>query len=175
MSDAVYFGFQYRMQYEMDLSENGNLKTRHFLPLPSDILSWLALTVIGGVLGGASYEMAKFATKKIISKISSESENDKIANALIVLSQEEFEKLEAYILDYYEGLNDINPEIRGALFEEMVAHEMENVVEEERDPERLKDYQYLISKAIPRVEKKFSKRITEKEFKEMWKAIDLSG
>ena len=175
LSDAVRFGFQYRIQYEKDLSKNGNLNTRKFIAPPYDILIWLALTVIAGVVGNASYDIAKFATKKLISKISSESENAKIPCAYIVLTQEEYKQFESYILDYYAGPKNISPEIRAALIDEMIVHEIENVAEETKEPELLRDQRYLMSEAVPRAKKRFSKRITEEELKEMWKAIDMSG
>lgn len=118
--EALRFGYLYRKQYEKDYAKRGNLNTRYCLCPASEIFVFLAVSAISGIIGGVSYDVIKKIVSKIKSKISSfPIKYDRKLNT-VLNNPAELRIFIQYIKEFYTGLDNINPEIKNAIREEMI-------------------------------------------------------
>lgn len=169
--DAVHFGDY----YERQLRDNGNIKNHTFILPLEQLLSWVALAAIGGVICGASFELFKVVLKKIVSQFQQHPNKDKLPCIHILEDQVKVNVFLSYINDYYLGLKDVDKEVRNAIIHEMTVHEAVRIVEEEPNLKFPEDLEYLNKKAEKRAIDRINSRISEKDLKEIWKQIDISN
>ena len=81
----------------------------------------------------------------------------------------------SYLGDYYAGLNNIDEKVRNSIIHEMIVHESEKIIEEEPELKFPEAREYLYKKAKVRVRNKINSRISEEEWMEIWKNVDLSA
>ena len=116
--DAVHFGYQYRIVYEEQPKEG--LQARFSLLLLHEIVEWITLAAISGLVGGASTELAKRAIAKIRKQVAADPELKDLDEAKLILDEEEFKKLTLYVTDFLTGMDNVPREVKAAIIEEMV-------------------------------------------------------
>jgi hypothetical protein len=168
-SSAAHYGYLYRGLYEDEFEEHGEIPAYDIAPV-SDALTWMALAALSGIIGGASWELAGAAVRRIFKQVDREKPDSLQVRAL--QDQEKLKKFLLYIQDFVEGLQTADPRIRSAILTEMIITEEVRLNREERagaGPEERE------ARAIERVKNTLSDRPTEEDFRDAWKNIDLSG
>ncbi len=130
VSRSVRYGWLYRKVYEKCLQENGELNTRLCLKEAPEIINFIALAAISGIIGNISTDIVK----KIISKIkvqinqrkSRHSEQDSLN---IIYNEEEMEKFIKYIREFYECFDMLEEPIKKAIYEEIIVDKISTSLE----------------------------------------------
>ncbi len=164
-SDAVRFGYQYRIVYEEHLEEEGPWK-HHTLPLLPEIVEWVVLAAISGMIGGASWDLAKHVVAKLRTQIATEPELRELDQAKLILNDEEFGKLLVYVADFLKGMENVAPEVRAAIIDEMI---MERAVELMGRGEGATESTSPVAGAIEELNKE--NLLDQAEFEDMWKRM----
>ena len=120
LNQYILFGYQYREKYENQLKTEGEIKTKYQLLPLSDIFAWVGLAVLGGVIGGASWDFVKYVSKKIASQTDDDSLKE------IVYDDNNLKIFANYLLDYHRSFKNIDDKVQDAIFEEMRAHQAED-------------------------------------------------
>lgn len=169
VSSAAHYGYLYRGLYEEELEEHGEIPACDIGPV-SDALTWMALAALSGIIGGASWELAGVAVRRIFKQV--EKEKPDSLQVRTLQDQEKLEKFVRYLQDFVEGLQAADPRIKSAIFTEMVINEAVRLNIEERSGPAPEGFE---ARAIERVKNTLSDRPTEEDFRDAWKNIDLSG
>jgi hypothetical protein len=167
---AVHYGYCYRGFYEDELEEHGEIPACNIGPA-GEALTWLALAALSGIVGGASWELAGAAVRRIFRQI----DKDEIGRAEVKALQdsEELKKFVLYIQDFVEVFRAADPRISGAVLTEMVIDEQVKLhLEEGAGTGATEDSEAL---AVERVKHALNDRPNEEDFREAWKNVDLSG
>lgn len=128
--DAVQFGWNYRRRYERDLRERGRIDTHYSLAPYDEILSFIALAVISGIVGGASYDAAKAALRKILDFAGQKGRRGEESRIFSLIdNREDMELFLRYIDEYYTSFDEIDEAVRNAVFEEMVVDQISPTLE----------------------------------------------
>lgn len=117
----ILFGYHYRKAYEDQYLRLGTIETKYHLGILGESFAWLGLSVLSGVIGGASWDFVKSLSKKIASQLKSKDISQ------IVSDDEQLRLFSEYMLDYHHSFKNIKDEIREALLEEMEAHAAEGL------------------------------------------------
>jgi hypothetical protein len=164
-SDAVRFGYQYRMVYEEGLQEEGPRRHHSLLLLP-EVVEWVVLAAISGIIGGASLDLAKHAVAKLRMQIAAEPELKDLEQAKVVLNEEEFRKLLVYVADFLKGMENVPPEVRAAIINEMI---MDRAVELMERREGASESRSPIEDAVEELNKE--DLLDQADFEDMWKRM----
>jgi hypothetical protein len=108
---AARYGVQYREFYDQE--DEATLKPS-LVPL-GELGTFIALAVASGVLGNASYDLAKVALKRILSQRELCKDQDNVTFA-----EEDIEKLISYLVDYEDGFSQLPERIRHEIAEEIL-------------------------------------------------------
>lgn len=166
-SDAVHFGYQYRLVYEEELGEEPR---RHYsLLLLHEVVEWMVLAAISGLIGGASTELAKRAIVRIREQVAAEPELRKLDEAKIILDEEEFSKLLLYVTDFLNGMDNVPREVKSAIMEEMVTQRAVEVIARKREAGEALGSRSPVSEAAEELKK--DNPLESADFAHMWKDI----
>jgi hypothetical protein len=168
-SSAAYCGYLYRKLYEEELEENGEIPACDIAPV-TDALTWMALAALSGILGGASWELAGAAVRRILKQ--SDREKSDLLQVKALQDEEKLKKFLLYIQDFVEGLQAADPRIRSAVLTEMVINEAVRLNLEERAGTGPKGSE---ARAVENVKSILNDPPNEEEFRDAWKNIDMSG
>jgi hypothetical protein len=116
---VVRFGFQYPEQYRKDYEAERDSRVRYFLLPPHEILVFVALAVLSGIVGNASYDLVKAVVRRIKATFDSETHAD-----LPVIDDAFVEQLDQCFRDFLSGMRDLTPEARLAVIEEIIVDRM---------------------------------------------------
>lgn len=184
--EAVHYGWNYRLKYEKDLKERGRIDTHYYLEHYEEIFNFIALAAASGIVGGFAYDIVKKVVIKIsefVKQNGSEKEKSKILS--LIDNEEDMKKFLQYIDEYYRCFEDIDEEVRDAIFEEMVVDKMSTTLENiiitqngDIDIDRIKQISPFseeeIFKSMIEVRRNIANRKQHKntEFKNFWKNLD---
>ena len=187
-TDAVRYGWQYRRVYSDQAPED---TTRYYLPEPSQLLIWAAIAAASGVIGNASWALVRSIVARLVEWASSETElSDQDIETL--RQQSERDLLFHYLDDYFGRRTPYPPHVRAAVIEEMLVHEATDMAKEkglpESYPETIEGMIQLAIERLPQTPEEMkevfeeaARRIrdrpdlSEDDFAECWKNVDLSG
>lgn len=128
--EAVYFGWEYRLKYEKELEEKGRIDTHYYLEQCEEIFNFIALAVASGIVGGFAYDVVKKVIRKIADFVKHKGNKEEKSKIFDLIEKEENMKLFIqYIDEYYTCFENINEEVRNAIFEEMVVDKMSATLE----------------------------------------------
>ena len=124
--NVVHYGYNYRVFYEEQLKKSGAIRKKASLINPTTYYEWLAVAVLGGVIGNFSYDILKQVVSQITESIKSKKQktslNTKEEELLLILSnKKELKKFEKYIIAYYKDFPRLNPLIKNVISEEEIA------------------------------------------------------
>jgi len=170
----VHFGYYYRNYYEKQLRKKDSIEVHAFIFPPNQLLSWIPLSALGGIIGGTSFEISKVILGKIISQFKKLQE-DNLPGNQIFEDRESIARFLSCLGDYYHGLTNIDEEVRNAIIHEMIVHESEKILEEEPSLKFPEATEYLHNKAKNRVRDKITSRISEEEWNAIWNNVDMSA
>jgi hypothetical protein len=131
----------------------------------------MALAALSGILGGASWELAGAAVRRIFKQINKEKPGS-LELAALQDDPEALKKFVLYIHDFVEGFRTADPRIRSAVLSEMVINEKVRLHLEECADAGAVESEAL---AVQRVKDTLNNRPAEEDFRDVWKNIDLSG
>jgi len=133
---AVHYGYQYRVEYEKQVSENGNVNVKYSLFQPDTWYEWLAMAALSGLVGTYATDLVKFVGKQILSTLQPKIDNQtlnqeeqKIVNFLSDNNQ--LNKFTIYINNYYNGMPKVDKKVEEAIIEEELAHMASEDMKEE--------------------------------------------
>lgn len=121
INQYILFGYSYRKKYEEQYAETGKIDTKYQLGILSEPFAWVGLAVISGVIGGASWDLVKYLSKKIASQVKDENLTKLVSN------EEKLKRFSVYMLDYHQSFRGVTDDVQGAIFEEMRAHVAEHM------------------------------------------------
>lgn len=184
--EAVHYGWNYRLQYEKDLKERGRIDTHYYLEQYEEIFNFIALAAASNIVGGFAYDIVKKVVTKVyefVKQNGSEKEKSKIFS--LIDSEEDMKKFLQYIDEYYRCFENIDEEVRAAIFEEMIVDKMSTTLEniiitqnDDMDIDRIKEISPFseeeIFKSMIEVRRKIAIRKPHKntEFENFWEKID---
>ncbi len=166
---AADYGYGYRAVYEEELEEQGEIPAYGMLPI-SEVFVWMALAALSGIVGGASWEIAGAAVRRIIKQAAKEKAESSELNAFE--DEKEFKQFLIYIQDFVEGFRNTDPRVRSAVLTEMVINEKVRLHLEEGYRGAPEEENTL---AMRRVKSILQDVPSKEDFHEVWKNIDLSG
>lgn len=128
---AVHFGWVYRLQYEHDLEKNGKITVHYYLEPCEEILSFIALAAASGIIGGFAYDIIKKVIGSIVKFVRQKgSQEQKSKVSALVDEEENMQRFLQYVDEYYTCFENISPEVRNAIFEEMVVDKISPTLEQ---------------------------------------------
>jgi len=167
--DVVYHGHLYRRKYEDNIT-SGDTRARYLLVEPSDVLVWLGITVLSGILGGASWDLVRAVAGRIRNSLS---DTDTPTPDVDVLRNDAEE--------YVTGMANIDPAVRSAILEEILVHAAAPRLAEAvallethdsapvNDPELVADAIAMAAKDA--LEKYRSLRSSKRDFEGLWSQL----
>lgn len=127
---AIHYGWNYRLQYEHDLAETGAITTHYYLEQFEEIFNFIALAAASGIAGGVAYDVVKKVIASIADFVKQRgSQKQKSKVSALIDNREEMDKFLRYIDEYYTCFEDINAEVREAIFEEMIVDKISPTLE----------------------------------------------
>jgi hypothetical protein len=167
-SDAVHFGYQYRKVYEEEPEEGP--RKHYSLLLLHEMVEWVALAVISGLIGGASTELAKRVIAKIKKQVAEKPELRDLDEAKLVLNEEEFKKLTLYVTDFLTGMENVPRGVKAEIIDEILIDRAVEILSRKDEAEKQSEPQSPTSEAVEelREENLFS----QADFDDMWKDIE---
>jgi len=121
-TDYVHFGWLYRCNYEEQHQADNDIRVRFSLEHLPQAASWICLAIMSGIIGGASWD----AVKVIISKIRVQNDDPEVSK--IVDDEAILLRFRDYMLSYHRSFSDVNPKVRNAIIEEIMAHSSETTL-----------------------------------------------
>jgi len=126
-SCAVHYGYEYRIEYERQVSEKGEISVKYSLLNPSTYLEWIAVASLSGVVGNMVYDLVKHVAKQVYEKLTAKKEAGQLTheeqNALTIVSDNAtLNKFTVYIQSYYKGMPKIDKKVEWGILEEEIVH-----------------------------------------------------
>lgn len=179
---AARYGFQYRDRYRAD-AQNGPLHSRYCLAALDAVFTWIALAVISGVLGNASWESIQKVIKKILD--SNATMTGESHNAVIELI-EDTDKLERFATDVLAFNRRVRIEsdlIEAAVEEEYVVDLMIGVISDNPEVSSAltsagsEERKVLVAGLVAamRAAQAEAAPLTEEEVEDLWAQVEISG
>ena len=185
---ATKYGYQYRVNYEKQVKEYGEVRIKYSLVDPSNFYHWLAAAALSGIVGTIAYDLVKSVAKQIYKIITSKkTEITKSEKQIleIISDNSELIKFTNYIRQYYNGKAKIPKEALNAILEEELVHSlldnhkgefnevMKKISEEKSDkkPDFAKQFGGLYLEAAKSAGKKRKDKPKLKELKESMKIL----
>ncbi len=177
--DAIEFGYHYRLVYEEQYKEKGDIHVHYFLDTPSECWIFVISAILSGVIGNASYDLIKKVIKKIASSYNPQSK-EIIELLKMTENDKEYQTMIRYIQDFHKDLEGLPIEIKDAIMQEMLIHntqrKMEEVIAQRgRDIHGnvFKDQiDLMVHYAQNPSEIEFGQKPHKEHFKNMWSGID---
>ena len=145
LNQYILFGYTYRTKYEQQYAKSGKIETKYQFGFLSDVFAWVGLAVLGGVIGGASWDFVK----QLVWKIAVQTKDENIKK--LASNEESLKLFSDYMLDYHRSFKGVTEEVQDAIYEEMRAH----IAEEIKPPENIDfDDKTQILKFLKRCAKK---------------------
>jgi len=121
--NAVYYGYLYRVDYEKQVKEQGEVKIKYSLLEPSNYYELLAVFALSGYIGGVSFQLVNFIGKQIVYFIKGKLEKDKEDKEFVefIEDEEKVKRFAKYINEYYTGKHHANKIVADAIIEEEMA------------------------------------------------------
>ena len=179
---ATRFGHQYRERYRVD-ANTGKSEQRHYL-VPLDVVfAWIALAVISGVLGNASWEAIQKVLKKILvsnARVTGESHVEIIG---LIENTQRLEQFATDVLAFHQGVRIDSESIEAAIEEEHVVSLMMSLLSENSEvvnaltsagPEEREVMMASIVGAL-RAARTQEAPLTEAEVEDLWTHVQISG
>jgi hypothetical protein len=125
-SRAVHYGFDYRIEYEKQIVEEGEIKIMYSLLQPLNYLEWLAVSALSGLIGSFVTDLVKYVAiqiKEFLIDKSTKSElsNQEINVINIISDEKQLNQFILYIQNYYQGLQNVDKRVLDAITEEQMA------------------------------------------------------
>lgn len=157
---AVHYGWNYRLAYEKQLQEEGQIRTHYYLVPYEEIINFVALAIASGIIGGFAYDVVK----KVINKISEFSKNrghkeDTEKLFALIENEENMKKFMLYIDEYYSCFETADATVRSAILEEMLVDQCSATLE------------HLIKENNPNVDMDWIKKISPFSEAELFKGM----
>jgi hypothetical protein len=152
------FGYCYRRRYEINYDETFKHKIRYYLGPIDQILIFIGVAAISGIIGGASYDLVKRIRNKIRRQLSGKRQVlDE--NCLRLLNDEkEFRIFLKYIEQFCEGMDEIPAEVGELIVQEIYIDKMSKAM-----IEKMREY------------KKSGRKMDSNSFKEIVEEIARSA
>lgn len=127
---AVYYGRDYRQRYEKQLEETGQIKEVYALPDPNIILTFLAASVLSGIIGNLSSDLVKSAFHAILRKAKKNAEN--IGQKDVNFTNEtEINIFIHQINEFNINFQNVNPVVKREIEKEMLIWSLSNAMTSE--------------------------------------------
>lgn len=177
---AVFGGWTCRVEYE-NVEDDGK---RYYTEHCGEILNFVAVAVVSGLIGNISSDMVKKVFSKIGSylKLSAKSSEDKTL-AEFLKSSEKIKKFSEYISAYYDEYEGADDKTKNAIMEEVFVDHVSHIIDgliklnhKEIDIEKvMEDSPHTreeIMKLVLEIRNKMNvERLTEEDFKDFWDDI----
>lgn len=166
--DYIRFGYDYRKRYEEQFKEKGKIELKFALKESAEIINWIGLAVLSGVIGGASWDLIKLVCRKITEQIRSEEVNE------IINDDTKLEEMKSFLLEYHCNFKGVKAEVRDAILEEFMAHEAEKFASEDFIKDLAEDkYKMLnfLKAASAAGARRYKQKISSAAVKNIWDKV----
>ena len=116
---AFEYGFDYRLAYEEQVKNYGEVKVKFSLVSPENYQTWMAAAALSGMIGNLAYDLVKYVGKKIIEQLKTKEEPLNYSEKIIIEIISDNNKLiqfTNYIQGYYKGNSKLNKEVEKATY-----------------------------------------------------------
>lgn len=122
---AVFRGWTCKIQYENE--DDGK---RYYTEQCSEILNFLGLAIVSGLIGNISYDIVKIVIKNIVQYIKNHALNkeDKILSDFLD-SPEKIKKFSEYISAYYDEYENAGDRIKDMIKEEVFVEQVSTIID----------------------------------------------
>lgn len=169
VQDYLLFGYEYRRLYEIQYSEKKKIEKKYHLDPPSGAFVWVGLAVLSGVIGNASWDFVK----KVINKIRTQVDDSELPFECD--DDKELKQLYQFLLDYHRSFAGVEQDVKGAIFEEMRAHQAEKDPPKSLNLEDKEELMKVLMKYAKRSGEAHRKsKISAKVSKGLWKRIEFT-
>lgn len=122
---AVYYGYDYRVAYEKQFKEDGDIKILHSLLDPSSYYELIAIAVLSGMVGNLAYDLAKSVATQIWKRLTTKKKEEKLEKEEelvleIVSSNQKLNEFTMYVQAYYKNLKNVQIKVKHAILEEEI-------------------------------------------------------
>lgn len=168
---VVYYGYDYRKEYEKQVYTNGKITKKHALFDPATIACFLGIAALSGVIGGSSYDLVKKVINKIMNnskKIDHNIGQDKI----LITNETDIKIFLQYIQEFHAGKLSAVDEVKSEIAKETIIWNLTNTlfpVLSKGDPSREKIYE-AVKKAFD--DYKNADKPLPIDFDSFWEKID---
>lgn len=108
---AVYYGHDYRIAYERQLSKQGKITERYALPDSATLLCFCGAAALSGIIGGIAYDIVKKAMRAAIDR--SRIIDKDIGQPRVSLDKDaDLDSFIQYIQEYYKDPESIDNAVR---------------------------------------------------------------
>ena len=122
---AVFRGWTYRIEYENE--ENGR---RYYTEQCGEILNFVALAIVSGIIGNLSTDVVKKVFSKIVRHLrqSKKNKEDNVLTSFLE-SPEKIEKFAEYISAYYDEYDGTDTKTKNAIMEEAFVEHTSHIID----------------------------------------------
>lgn len=133
---AVEYGFNYRLNYEQQIKDYGEVRAKYSLFTPIDYYDFLAAAALSGLTGSLAYDLVKFVAKQIYKRIIDKKEIERSEQEKqlleIILDPNTLNLFTSYIKGYYKNVK-LHKEVEESILEEEIIHAMLQAKENKDD------------------------------------------
>ena len=124
---AFHYGYSYRVEYEKQVAEHGEVQAKYSLFQPDQWYEWLAMAALSGAVGTYTTDLVKYVSKKILDMFSKKAAETGLSaeeqrTVDFLTDNGQLNKFSVYIIAYYNGLPRIDKRVEEAIIEEEMAH-----------------------------------------------------
>jgi DNA-directed RNA polymerase subunit RPC12/RpoP/transcriptional regulator with XRE-family HTH domain len=166
---AVYFGYLYRLEYEKQISKKGEVVEHYQMAPPPELLLFIGVAALSGVIGNLTYDLLKNAIQWIIKSWCSRHRSPS-AHKYEKWSNADLELFVKYIAEYH--YEKIPAEIDGLIKKEQIICAISTgIIRHARENENWD--RSSIAKAMKEAMERLNRqnRLYEKDFSCFWKEI----
>lgn len=126
-SRAVHYGYEYRVEYESQVAEQGEIRVKYSLLNPANYLEWIAVAALSGLVGNMASDLVKYVAKQALEKLTAKQEVEELTheekNTLkIVRDNATLNKFTVYVQHYYKGMPKLDKKVGSGIAEEEIVH-----------------------------------------------------
>ncbi len=121
--NAVCYGFIYRLEYENQIKENGEVTIKYSLLEPSNYYDFIAVAALTGYIGGVAHQIVNYVGKQIVDFVKQKIKPNEKDKEFIEFFEDadNVEKFAKYVNEYYTGKHVKNRQVADAIVEEEMA------------------------------------------------------
>src|SRR5438067_20703 len=113
---ACYYGYDYRIVFEEQVSQIGYVNEKANLPTPDNYQEFLAAAALSGFIGNFGYDLIKYLANQVKEKLLKKKGLEGVSynddeTLKLVQDNNQLNKFAVYVRQYYKGLPNIDKKV----------------------------------------------------------------